>query len=210
MDNAERSCIIVGAGEFGGLVRPIETGKDFVIAADGGYRYLRNMGICPDMWVGDADSLGGIPEDSYEGAVIELPREKDETDMLYACNYALENGFRSFQLYGALGGRLDHTLANIKILSYLADRGAAAYCYGISEMLTVISDGGISFPKEAVGIISVFSLSEESVGVTIKGLKYEVGDIKISESDSIGVSNEFIGCESYIEVKKGKLLIVIS
>lgn len=204
------NCIIVGAGDFGGIVSPINKEADLVIAADGGYKYLKELGIRPDIWIGDGDSLKGEVDERDVDFIYKLPCEKDDTDVLSAVKIALEKGAQSIHLYGVLGGRIDHTMANIKIMSYLADQGVVCFAYDNNSMLTVLKDAGIPFGADARGILSVFSLTDVSYGVTIRGLKYALEDDVLYESDSIGVSNEFVGNEGYIEVKKGKLLIVVT
>lgn len=204
------NCIIVGAGDFNGFVSPVDRDKDFIIAADGGYNYLKNAGIKPHVWIGDGDSLGEAVDDTAADFIYKLPCEKDDTDVLAAVKLALEKGAKSIHLYGVLGGRIDHTMANIKIMSYLSDQGVVAFAYDNNSMMTVLKDAGIPFDKNASGILSVFSLTDVSYGVTIRGLKYALEDDVLYETDSIGVSNEFIGNDGYIEVKKGKLLVIIT
>lgn len=221
MPDGKINCIIVGAGDFNGLVSMPDPQRDLVIAADGGYAYLKELGIVPDIWVGDADSLeeknAGKSNEHAEilspenevAEMIRLPREKDDTDTLAAVRIGMERGCRSFMIYGGCGGRIDHTIANIKVLSFIEDMGCVGYMYDRAAMLTVIRNRGVSFPPQAAGMVSVFSLSDESRGVDISGLKYEVRDMVLMESDSIGVSNEFVGRPGSIAVRDGKLLIVV-
>jgi hypothetical protein len=70
------------------------------------------------------------------------------------------------------------------------------------------SDGKITLPPRSKGYISVFSLCDESVGVTIKGLKYNVQNINLRLDTPMGVSNEFTGTEAEISVKNGRLLVI--
>lgn len=230
-----RKGIIVGAGEFASLMTRIGE-DDVVIAADGGLLYLLNAGIVPQVFVGDEDSLfenkeelirllnevtgeSINPEDISIGReflerlgiaeCVILPSEKDDTDMALAISYALNRECTELEIYGGLGGRMDHSFANIQLISALSDEGVRAVMYGRSSLMTVLKNRGMAFPKEAAGYISVFSLEEESRGVTIRGLKYELTDAVLSKSRPMGVSNEFTGSESYISVRDGKLLIII-
>ena len=89
---------------------------DLWIAADAGYKALREAGIEPDVFVGDGDSLGYIPDISDRTV---LRCEKDDTDTEAAIRLGFERGFTRFVLLGALGGkRFSHSLANIRCLSY--------------------------------------------------------------------------------------------
>ena len=114
-------CHIVGGGDFFGI-RSVGEG-DFIIAADKGFRYLQNLGITPDLVIGDFDSLGHTPSGRN---IIVLPCEKNDTDMGAAVAEGVERGYKNFILYGATGGRPDHTLANIQLISLLSSRGMNA------------------------------------------------------------------------------------
>ena len=112
--------------------------------------------------------------------------------------------------YGCVGGRLDHTLANIQHLQYLAEHGAQGMLVGDKETLTVIKDAAVHFDAKRKGGVSVFSLSETSENVTIEGLFYEAKDISLTNGFPLGVSNHFTGKPATVSVKNGVLLIVTS
>lgn len=160
-------CHIVGGGDFFGIRSVGE--DDFIIAADKGFRYLQNLGITPDLVIGDFDSLGHTPSGRN---IIVLPCEKNDTDMGAAVAEGVERGYKNFILYGATGGRPDHTLANIQLISLLSSRGMNAIIDARETSFTSITDGGIIFGEGAKGTVSVFSHSDISCGVTVSGLKY--------------------------------------
>lgn len=201
----EETCFIVGAGSFDGFDIMPEAG-DLIIAADGGYSYLQELGIEPDMLMGDFDSLADIPEDRY---LIRHSPIKDDTDMALAVAYAVKAGYRRFFLYGTLGGRrLDHTIANLQLLTGMSRQGLEAYLIGQGSIITAVTDGAVSFPETASGMISVFCMGDAAAGVSESGLKYCLSDATMTCDNALGVSNEFIGSKSRIEVKKGTLLIM--
>ena len=202
----ERVCYVVGAGDFFGFCRaPVK--KDYVIAADGGYAYLQRLGISPDLVLGDFDSLAKKPQNRN---VIELPREKDDTDMLYALRLGIEKGFTCFYLYGGMGGRFEHTLANLQALAFLASRGARGFLFGQNEVTTIFQNGSLSFGAEAEGYFSLFSYGRTCTGVCIQGMKYELEDAQIENTYPIGVSNEFIGRPSRISIASGTAIAVFA
>ena len=168
-------CYIVGGGENFGLTFKKYPG-DYIIAADAGYRYLEEAGIETDMVVGDFDSLGTIPEHPN---LKKLNPIKDETDTWEAVRLGLEKGCREFHLFACTGGRIDHTIANIQLLKSVAEKGCKGYLYDKESVLTVINNSDIKFDDSMKGYISVFSLSDKSMGVTIKGLKYEVENVEL-------------------------------
>lgn len=196
-------CHIVGAGDFFGMDKPRD--GDFVIAADGGLKYLEALGIIPDIIVGDFDSLGRVPSGSN---VIVLPCEKDETDMSFAASVGLERGYKHFRLYGASGGRFDHTLSNIALLASLSKQGAAATMNAGETSVSAITDSELHFSADAEGYISVFSYCDSSLGVNIKNLKYPLCDYTLESTSVIGTSNEFLGVESSVSVAHGTLIVL--
>ena len=196
-------CIIFCAAGFSGLLEPVQPG-DHVIAADGGLVHTREFGIRTDEILGDFDSLGYIPADSRV-----FPVEKDDTDAMLAVRRGLSLGFREFLLYGSLDGpRLDHTIANFQTLQFLCDRGAHGYLVGNDFIVTVVKNGGLRFPAEATGTISVFCMGSDAVGVTLKGLHYPLEKGTLTAGFPLGVSNHFTGSPATIAVEQGSLLVI--
>ena len=198
-------CIIAGAGEYYG--HAISPGPDdYVIAADAGFLRLRERGVRVDEVIGDFDSTGYRPDHPN---VVQLPVMKDDTDMLYALRVGIEKGYRTFHLYGGTGGRLDHTLANIQCLHWLARQGMRGFLYGKGCVLTALRGGALSFDAPAGRTVSVFALGERAEGVTISGLKYTTDDACLTCEFPIGVSNETIGQQARISVRKGTVLLYL-
>ena len=195
-------CIIFCAGGFDGLLEK-PTKNDYIIAADGGYAHVQKLGLTPDAVLGDFDSLGFVPE----GANV-FPVEKDDTDAMLAVRHGLALGYREFYLYGALEGkRLDHPVANLQTLHFLADHGAAGYLVGKEQMVTVVTDS-LSFRAGAEGTISVFCMGENAEGVCLSGLQYPLENGTLTPGFPLGVSNHFTGKEATVSVKKGSLLVI--
>ena len=199
-----KKCYIIGAGENFGLDFKAEDG-DMIIAADAGYKYLMEAGIVPDLVVGDFDTLKYVPDHPN---IVRLKPEKDITDTWEAVTRGFEKDYKEFHLYGCMGGRVEHSIANIQLLTRIAEEGGRGYLYDAKNVLTVIKDSLMEFEKREEGFISVFSLADKSMGVEISGLKYEIENAELTNNFPLGVSNEFIGRPSRIGVKKGLLLII--
>ncbi len=200
----DKICFLVGAGEFYDYeFAPKE--NDLVIAVDGGLKYLKRLSIEPSIVIGDFDSLGFLP--NYKN-VIKLNTEKNETDMFAAARLGLEKGFNKFHIYGGVGGRFDHSFANIQLVVFLAQNGAQGLLIGQNEICTAITDGALEFPDSYKGYASVFAYSGTARGVNLRGLKYELYDATVYDNTALGVSNEFIGMRSLISVKEGTLIVI--
>ena len=196
-------CLVFCAGGFNGLLEPIAA-DDYIIAADGGLVHTDNLGLAPNLILGDFDSLGYVPE----GSAV-FPVEKDDTDAMLAVKKGLELGYKEFLLYGSLDGpRLDHSVANFQTLQYLADRGATGALIGKTQIVTVVKNGKLAFPARNKGIVSVFCMGADAHGVSIKGLKYALEKGTLTAGFPLGVSNHFIGREAEISVENGSLLLI--
>lgn len=196
------NCVIFCAAEFDALLEPLGP-EDCVIAADGGLKHTQKLNIRPDVILGDFDSLGYEPE----GANV-FPVEKDDTDAMLAVRKGLELGCDRFVLYGALEGpRLDHTVANLQTLQFLADRGARGYLVGRDTVVTVIQNSSLTLPAMEEGIVSLFCMGKDAQGVSVEGLQYGLEKGTLTAGFPLGVSNHFVGKEAKITVEDGSLLI---
>ena len=197
-------CFIFGALNVSKLSeRPQK--EDMVIAADKGYDVALSLGLTPDLVVGDFDSRKEAPE--VENLVC-LQVRKDDTDVGHAVELGFERGYTDFVVYGAVGGLLDHTFANVAIAHDIARRGGKALFIGEEYSFTALHNSEKEFSYRDGGRISVFALGGTAHGVSIKGLDYEVENFTLHCTDHIGVSNAFIGKPSRLSVADGDLLIV--
>ena len=197
-------CIIIGAGSFNNP-KIIKEKDDLLICADGGYLYARKQDLKVDLLVGDFDSLKDIPLDVQ---TVKLNKIKDETDLYIAIEEGIKRGYQTFDIYGALGGRIEHTIANIQILANLKSKGLTAKLIDDKTIVEMLSTGTYIY-NERCGYISLFSYTNEST-ITIKNLLYEVNNKTISNEFPLGIDNEFIGKESTVTVHNGLVLSIIN
>ena len=198
-------CCIFGAGDYHGerldLVRDA-----FVIAADGGFLHTEAYGIAPNLAVGDFDSLGMRP---VGVEVRTFPVMKDDTDMALAVEEGLLRGCDEFFLFGGMGGRLDHTLANMSLLLSLAERGVSAYLIGKEGVITCLCGGErLTFSEFCEGTVSVLAASDKAEGVEICGLLYPLENGTLVKEKALGVSNHFIGKDAFVSVRTGGLFLL--
>ena len=198
------TCYIVGAGEFFGAIEKRE--GDLIIAADGGYDTLRKLGIAPDLLIGDMDSR--LEGDALCETIV-FPVKKDETDSFLAYREGVRRGYTEFKLYGGVGGREDHTFANLSLLIYAKEAGHSVTMYGNGYEAFAIKNEEVTLCGESGSHFSAFAFGGEARGVTIRGLEYEARDISLSPSYPLAVSNRFCGEEASVEVKDGVLLIIV-
>ena len=202
---AMSSCLIISGGDFSPFTIPAGA---FVIACDRGYAYARRCGVRPDLVVGDFDSYGGEVDAGIP--VRKLPVEKDDTDTMSALRFALDKGYREITLVCALGGRLDHMLANLQAAVFAARQGAALRILGADSEILTLRSGTLQLPRKEGWSLSVFAAEDRCRGVSIKGTKYELVDAELTNDFPIGVSNEWADAKAEISVREGTLLIISS
>ena len=195
-----KTCIIFCAGGFSGLAEPIRE-EDHILAADGGLTHVEKLGLRPHSILGDFDSLGYVPQ----GAQV-FPVEKDDTDSMLAVRRGLELGYRRFVIYGALDGeRLDHTVANLQTLCFLASHGAVGYLVGNTYLATAIRETTFRFPEHAEGVLSLFCFGTDAC-LTLEGLQYTLEKGTLGADYPLGVSNHFVGEEAVVTVHSGTVV----
>ena len=188
------------------------TRDDIVISADGGASNTLKMGLVPDVVIGDMDSIKlkakeEIREKSAKTIYLPTSPEKDESDTQLAVDYAISMGVKKLILLGATGGRIDHTLANIILLSSPGLEGIDA------RILTDNSD--IFITRKPVTIsgnpgktVTLMSLSPYTYFTGTSGLKYELKEEKLQFSPVRGLSNETTEKKVYLGVREGTLLVI--
>jgi thiamine pyrophosphokinase len=185
---------------------------DYILAADGGIRYLIEAGIKPDAVIGDFDS---IDEASREFILKEniqtfkFPIEKDETDTELAIRHLLKIGCDDITLVGVTGSRLDHTLANIYLLKQLLDVGVKGKIFNNNNTIYLVNRELILMKKENY-YISLIPISTEGIVVTLKGFYYPLENFKIEFGSTLGISNKIVDEFGKIEIHKGEALIIES
>lgn len=201
---------LVGASDFNAAQfaeRRAVGAFDVVIAVDGGYASLEAAGCAPDLALGDFDSLGYVPD------VVEakaFPPEKDASDMELALEEAVARGAAAVEIYGALGGRLDHTLANLQLLASFAERGLSVRAVGDDfQIAFLVGPGELRAEGASGAIVSVFSLTDVSTGVVEEGLKYALDGVALTNRISWGLSNELVGAPARIALESGTLAVFL-
>lgn len=197
------TCYIIGASKCTRLPCPDES--DLVIAADGGYDTLKKAGIRCDLLIGDLDSIEATHADVE---TIRHPKMKDETDMHLSYLEGARRGYSNFVIYGATGGRADHTFANYSLLLYIRNRGHKASIICDTGAVYLIKNESITISGHAGKYFSVFPFGSDAFGVSIRGGKYSADSAILTCEFPLGVSNEFLGQAVTVKVEQGSLLII--
>ncbi len=182
-------------------------GADKIICADSGIRHARFINVIPDVWVGDFDSTDSADYPAYEK--VTLPREKDDTDTHYAARLAVYFGATEITVLGGIGTRLDHTIANISVLSFIEGQGVKARMIDEHNTVFLVRDQAV-INKEDGAYLSLIPYSATAEGVNLSGVKYPLKNATLYQNQTLGISNEFVFSQAQLTVKKGTLAVFIS
>lgn len=193
---------------FNEIIR--EKGMYLTIGCDGGARHLLNMGIKPDIIIGDMDSIDSAQLKMFykqKIKILKYPANKDFTDTELALDYAIGLKPKKIFICCALGGRIDHTLANILLL-YRA-QGKSVETFLIDEYCEVfLLNKETAFANEKGKTVSLLALTPKVTGITLSGFAYPLvkGSLKMGESR--GISNIINKSRAGIKIEKGNLLVI--
>lgn len=205
---------VVAASEFnkGVFVKMHSEGVfNYIMAVDGGYAHLQKQGVHPDIVLGDFDSLGEQPSGVR---ACRYPKDKDDSDLQLALRRLQVQQAEHLFVFGALGGRLDHLLANLRVCANVATSGTDVTLFGCGETVHMLV-GGNAWERDAGEIESARTLSIMQIegpvsGLFIRGLKWEGDDLKISEHPSLCLSNVTTKEPILIGLDEGKVAIIIN
>ncbi len=178
---------------------------DWFVYCDGGLNHRQALGAEPDLIVGDFDSCERPATDKE---TIVLPREKDDTDTVYAVKEAVRRGYTDFLLIGVTGERFDHTFGNISVLLYLDSLGLNARIMDDYSEMEVVSRKTAEV-RDCWSYFSLLNISGTAKGISIRDAKYPMDDGEITSEYQFGISNEVLpGRTARISVREGRLLLV--
>jgi thiamine pyrophosphokinase len=184
---------------------------DQLIAADGGLRHLKALGLWPHILVGDLDSVEPAQVQALIAAGVRVerhPARKDQTDLELAIRLACREAADDIVIFGALGGRWDQTLANLLLLGNpefrhvrMRLRDGAQQVYVVQRQAAIEGDPG--------DIVSLISLGGDAQGVTTSGLEYPLMRGSLPFGSTLGISNVLLGHEASVTVESGLVMCVV-
>ena len=185
----------------------IPTAENY-IGVDKGALTLARNGKRMLLAIGDFDSveesdLAYIKE--YSDTLIQLNPIKDDTDSEAAVMYAIENGYQKIHLYGGLGGRLDHAMINLRLVSRFPE---TVYLYDQNNFIYSLAEGVHSIDKRDYTYISFFT--EDEATISLEGFKYPLDKQQLTNKDTYTTSNEIIEDKGIITVHAGKVTVIQS
>ena len=203
------NALIVLGGDVPGkeLLESCASCADLTIAADKGLEAFAAAGISPDILLGDMDSVGeDVLARMREIAEVDrLPCIKDDTDGVHALDVAIARGAKHITLLGALGGRMDHALANLMLLIRAQRNGVKAQI--LDESVRIERVDSVTLIHGARGDTASLLPLGEAKGVTLEGFFYPLEEYDMDSGYPLGVSNVITQDEARVSVREGDLLL---
>lgn len=187
------------------VLRKLFLADDIIICADSGYDHALKLGVTPHVVLGDFDSVKSSIKDGQN--TIRYSTMKDATDTELAVDYAIDSGCREIVILGASGGRIDHEMANVFLLSKILHAGKSGCIFdGVSYIY--IMDNHLELIGEPGDLFSAIPLTPWVRGITYIGLQYPLKNYDMEFGSSRGMSNVFCGKNVCVDISEGKLLII--
>ena len=209
-----KKIIIVSGGRLGDpafFQERMATMDNFlIICCDGGIRHLAKLNIKPDVIIGDMDSAAAVSIEGYKTGgvkILKYPPDKDDTDTQLALEYALGLKPEAIEIWGALGGRIDHSLANLFLLGL--EEKEEIKIRLIDEYCEAFIAGKAAAFKEAIGqTVSLIALSPRVTGISLHGFQYPLDNAILEMNKPRGISNVVTAAPATINVGSGNLLVI--
>lgn len=189
------------------------TGQPTVICADSGLDHALELGLTPDVFLGDMDSVSA---QSFQQAkksswtVISYDPLKDHTDTELALHYAVENGFTDITLLWGSGDRIDHVLGVLSALSHhsLSALNSVVAWIGADRLEVLHATRTLDTDVPIGATVSLMPLGSSATGVTTRGLKWNLTNDVLSSQSSRGVSNIAQESTITIHIETGVLAVI--
>lgn len=206
--------IVIANGEFADFqeTRDLIHPGDWIIAADGGARQALSVGLTPHLVIGDLDSLSPADQAALEKAGSKFLRfspRKDETDLELAIRHAVREGATEVVILAATGGRLDHTIANVLLLTLPMLKGVNARIVVGRQTAFVVRDE-MWIEGNPGDTLSLIPLGGDVLGVTAENVEWPLHSETLRLGPSRGLSNVLTADRARVSVRRGALLCVVT
>lgn len=176
---------------------------ELVVCADGAYQFLVEVGIKPDLIIGDFDSIEQLPDDVPH---IHTP-DQNFTDFEKAIKIIIEKGYKHMDVFAASGLEQDHFLGNLT--TALKYRKKIKIIFFDDRQTYYFIKKKIVLNQVKNKIVSLFPFPKAK-NIYSHGLKYPLKGLDMEMTkNQIGTRNIAIQNTVKIKFSKGNLLLFI-
>lgn len=185
------------------LFEQLRQGADLVVAADGGADKALALGVSVDAVVGDLDSVSDDARATLPADRFHRVAQLDTTDLQKAISFAIANGCDTVDVVAAGGGRADHALANLSVITLF--RGKADIRINDDLFEVSLVEGRTVIESEPGTLISLIAIGT-CHGVTTTGMRWNLTDFQLDFGPR-GIHNEVATSPATVSVASGDLLL---
>lgn len=212
MSPPAKTALILAGGELtpSTALRALGRAADWVVAADSGLRHARSLRLVPNLLIGDFDSVTKRDLSAFPGLERQrFPVHKDALDLELALERALAAGAERLLVFGALGARLDQTLAALFIgVRYREAGHALSFHDGLRSAYPLAGEDRLELELAPAHLFSLLSLSDAST-VSLTGARYPLERAQLEFGVGRGVSNRAEASPLLVELHAGRLLVIV-
>jgi thiamine pyrophosphokinase len=209
-----RTAVVLAGGDAIGASPPVPLPEGaLVVAADSGLHQAEALGLHVDHVVGDLDSAApdAVDRAVAAGATVDRhPEAKDSTDLELALEYAAQQGVQHVVVLGGAGGRLDHLLGNVLVLTSARFAAIGVEAFVAEAHLTVVHGGRppVELRGSPGSLVTLLPVGGTARGVVTDGLAYRLDTEDLAPGTTRGVSNVMVGTVASVVLDQGTLLVV--
>lgn len=204
--------VIVADGDHAPADRGLLADAELIIAADGGTGWLDAQGVAPHVVVGDLDSADPALIDRMAAARVTIERHpigKDASDLELGVEAATRVGADEIVVLGAVGGALDHLLANVLLLGSEALAGRSIrLVHGSTSARLLTGPAEAQLDGPAGARVSLLALGPAAEGVTTRGLRWRLAADRLEPGSSRGLANVVDALPAGVSLVGGRLLVI--
>jgi thiamine pyrophosphokinase len=205
--------VIVGNGTVSHYTVALITPEDFVIGVDRAAYWLIKQGRIPNVAIGDFDSVTETELRIIQQSVRDIqqfPKEKNQTDMELAVDYAIHRKPASVRILGGIGSRMDHTMATWEVLDRIFDAHIPHELMNETNRIQLVGRGRtILVSGGEYRYVSIIPFTQ-SISLTLSGFRYNLLKTTVTRGTTRGVSNEITGEHAVITIFSGKAWLIES
>jgi len=204
--------IVFAGGDPGSFsyLRTVGYTDAFLVAVDRGLAVMAELGLTPDLFVGDGDSV--VPEllaglDRGRTRVIILPAHKDVSDLEAAFDLLVAMGRHgSVLVLAGLGGRLDHCLFNLQLAArHLADFEDITFEDDRCLVRALTSSNALQL---LAGTTVSFVPVTREVELSLTGFEYPLSHAVVQQGSTRTLSNVACGLVQQVIVEHGTVVMI--
>lgn len=204
LDSTGRALVVANGDAISTpLLQSLSREAGFIVAADGGLHHLRRAGLTADYVTGDLDSLTAGDRESLHPGALRPNADPDATDLQKAVELAIATGASDIVITCTGGGRADHALANLSMLTIFRRRARLRIVDDRFEISLVEGSATLEGPPGTV--VSLVALGT-CTGITTRGLRWDLTGAILPFSPH-GIHNEIRESPASVAVRAGDLLL---